>query len=76
MVMGGGGWKDGRTDGQTFRISPIVFYRTLALWGRSPEKKQSPEGNMRSAIPVALICMLIIVGDCKQGRGPKGDDCL
>ena len=29
---------------------------------------------MWSAIPVALLCMLVIVGDGKQGSGPKGDD--
>ena len=34
---------------------------------------QSPKGNMWSAIPVALLCMLMIVGDTKQGSGPKGD---
>ena len=36
---------------------------------------QSPKGNM-SAIPVALLCMLVIVGDGQQGSGPEGDDVL
>ena len=33
-------------------------------------------GNMWSAIPLALPCMLLIEGDGKQGSGPKGDDVL
>ena len=33
-------------------------------------------GNMWSAIPVALLFILMIVGDGKQGSGPKGDDVL
>ena len=37
---------------------------------------QSPKGNMWSAIPVALLCMLVIEGDGKQGSGPEGDDVL
>ena len=39
-------------------------------------KNQSPKGNMWSAIPVALLCMLAIDGDGKQGSGPKGDNVL
>ena len=27
-------------------------------------------------VPVALLCMLMVVGDSKQGSGPKGDDVL
>ena len=37
---------------------------------------QSPKGNMWSAIPVALLCMLVIVGDGWQGSDPKGDNVL
>ena len=37
---------------------------------------QSPKGNMWSAIPVALLCMLVTEGDGKQGSGPEGDDVL
>ena len=37
---------------------------------------QSPKGNKWSAIPVALLCMLVIEDDGKQGSGPKGDDVL
>ena len=37
---------------------------------------QSPKSNMWSAIPVALLCMLVIEGDGKQGSGPEGDNVL
>ena len=37
---------------------------------------QSPKGNMWSAIPVALLRMLMIIGDSKQGSGPEGDNVL
>ena len=37
---------------------------------------RSPKGNMWSVIPVALLCILVIVGDGQQGSGPEGDDIL
>ena len=37
---------------------------------------QSPKSNMWSAIPFALLCMLVIVGNGLQGSGPEGDDVL
>ena len=40
------------------------------------EANQSPKGNMWSAIPVALLCMLVTEDDGKQGSGPEGDDVL
>ena len=27
-------------------------------------------------VPVALLCMLMVVGDSKQGSGPEGDNVL
>ena len=37
---------------------------------------QSTKGNMRSAIPVALLCMIVTWSERKQGSGPKGDKAL
>ena len=36
----------------------------------------SPKGNMWSAIPVALLCMIVKWSERKQGSGPKGDEVL
>ena len=43
-----------------------------------PEKEpnQSPKGNMWSAIPVALLCMIVNLSEGKQGSGPEGDEVL
>ena len=40
------------------------------IWNRSPK------GNMWSAIPVALLCMIVNWSERKQGSGPKGDKVL
>ena len=63
---------DARTNGRT-NESPPVFYRTSSPSGPLPKKgfNRSPKGNMWSAIPDALLCMLVIVGDGQQGSGPK-----
>ena len=37
---------------------------------------QSPKGNMWSAIPVALLCMIVSVSEREQGSGPEGDEVL
>ena len=37
---------------------------------------QSPKGNMWSAIPVALLCMIVNLSERKQGSGPEGDEVL
>ena len=37
---------------------------------------RTPKGNMWSAIPVALLCMIVIWSERKQGSGPKGDEVL
>ena len=37
---------------------------------------QSPKGNMWSAIPVALLCMIVYLSEGKQGSGPEGDEVL
>ena len=37
---------------------------------------RSPKGNIWSAIPVALLCMIVNLCEGKQGSGPKGDEVL
>ena len=37
---------------------------------------RSPKGNMWSAIPVALLCMIVNLSERKQGSGPKEDEVL
>ena len=39
-------------------------------------ENQSPNGNMWSAIPDALLCMIVHWRERKQGSGPKGDEVL
>ena len=64
-----------RQKNQSFlNFNPTSRYDTCG--GGLGKGNQSPKGNMWSAIPVALLCMLVIVGDGKQGSGPKGDDVL
>ena len=46
------------------------------LRARGVENNQSPKGNMWSAIPVALLCMIVNVGNGEQGSGPEEDDVL
>ena len=63
-------------NGQTNK-SPPVFYRTLSPLGPLPKKlNRSPKGNIWSAIPVALLCMILNWSKRKQGSGPKGDEVL
>ena len=51
--------------------SPPLFYRTLSPSGPLPKKlNRSPKGNIWSAIPVALLRMLVIVDEGQQGSGP------
>ena len=42
------------------------------IWGLN----QSPKGNMWSAIPFALLCMIVNLSKRKQGSGPGGADDL
>ena len=37
---------------------------------------QSPKGNMWSAIPFALLCIIVTLSERKQGSGPEGDEVL
>ena len=43
---------------------------------KSRKKNRSCKGNMWSAIPVALLCMIVNCSERKQGSGPEGDDVL
>ena len=39
-------------------------------------EKADLKGNMWSAIPVALLCMIANWSERKQGSGPEGDEVL
>ena len=43
---------------------------------RNRERNRSPKGNMWSAIPVALLCMIVNLCKGKQGSSPEGDKVL
>ena len=43
---------------------------------KKKKKNRSPKGNMWSAIPVALLCLIVNWSEGKQGSGPEGDDVL
>ena len=40
------------------------------------KKKKSSKGNMWSAIPVALLGMIVRLNEGEQGSGRKGDEVL
>ena len=44
--------------------------------GEEEEENRSPKGNRWSAIPVALLCMIVNLSEGKQGSGPEGDEVL
>ena len=46
-----------------------------ALDRRKKERNRSPKGNMWSAIPVALLCLVVNRNE-RQGSGPEGDEVL
>ena len=50
-------------------------FRPERAWGDEVTNR-SPKGNMWSAIPVALLCMIVIWSERKQGSGPEGDEVL
>ena len=43
---------------------------------RKKVKNRSPKGNMWSAIPVALLWMILIVSEGEQGSGPEEEEVL
>ena len=45
------------------------------VWGNNHIDNRSPKGNMWSAIPVALLCMVVNWNE-RQGSGPEGDEVL
>ena len=62
----------------THRKRRIEFVRE---WSRTSStmtmtKNKSPKGIMWSAIPVALLCMIVNWSERKQGSGPEGDKVL
>ena len=53
-----------------------ILLMRVARPGLVMESNRSPKGDMWSAIPVALLCILVIVGDGQRGSGLKGDNVL
>ena len=49
-----------------------MFYLFIC---RERERNRSPKGNTWSAIPVALLCMVVNQNE-RQGSGPEGDEVL
>ena len=47
----------------------------LRLGFKGGTENRSPKGNMWSAIPVALLCMVVNWNE-RQGSGPEGDEVL
>ena len=50
-------------------------FRPERAWGDEVTNR-SPKVNMWSAIPVALLCMILNWSKKKQGSGPEGDEVL
>ena len=44
-------------------------------WFMEDMENRSPKGNTWSAIPVALLCMVVNRNE-RQGSGPEGDEVL
>ena len=51
-------------------------FEGLILGGGTETGNRSPKGNMWSAKPVALLCLIVNWSEGKQGSGPEGDDVL
>ena len=58
-------WMDQQKNKASHRVACPQLKRNRAL-----------EGNMWSAIPIALLCMVVNWNERKQGSGPKGDKVL
>ena len=54
---------------------PLHGYPSRLQVGRGSGNK-SPKSNMCSAIPVALLCMMVNWSERRQGSGSKGDEVL
>ena len=70
--MGGDERMDGRLE------MPPCGLQDIGPLGPLPKKRRnrSPKGNMWSAIPVALLCMVVNRNERKQGSGSEGDEVL
>ena len=54
----------------------LVITAEKANGGWTYRQNRSPKGNMWSAIPVALLCLIVNWSERKQGSGPEGDKVL
>ena len=53
-----------------------VRQKRLNRWENGEERNRSPKGNMWSAVPVALLYMIVNWSERKQGSGPEGEEVL
>ena len=61
----------------THDTSKFILRLTEMLWtDNQPTKNRSPKGNLWSAIPVALLCMVVNRNKRKQGSGTERDEVL
>ena len=68
-------WSELRTEKRKVRWMRMMMKKLR--WMRSGFRTNgSPKGNMWSAIPVALLCMVVNWNERKQGSGPEGDEVL
>ena len=59
-----------------FQLPARILSVTFLPKNLKNNPNRSPKGNMWSAIPVALLCMIVNLCEGKQGSGPEGDKVL
>ena len=67
---------DGETEMQVLGGDKRGQRRKKSKWrilNKNSGENRSPKGNMWSAIPVALLCMIVNWIESKQDSGPEGD---
>ena len=62
-------WRTGKADLRLERVE----LRLKRPESTNLRPNRSPKGNMWSAIPIALLCMVVNWNERKQGSGPKSD---
>ena len=65
-----------RAGPQSWDLGLFARFESRGEGGTHEKKDQSPKGNMWSAIPGSLLCMVVNLSGGKQGSGPEGDEVL
>ena len=60
----------------SLQVSIVAWSYISDLFHGALKKNRSPKGNTWSAIPVALLCLVVNQNERKQGSGSKGDKVL